>query len=49
MYVYASSGGHWPRKVPYWGTGRAELGVSIYDLITQCYWMGRGSDVRNAN
>jgi hypothetical protein len=32
MYVYFSSGGQWARKVPYWGTGRAELGGSIYDF-----------------
>jgi hypothetical protein len=25
MYVYFSSGGREARKVPYWGTGRAEL------------------------
>ncbi|KAI3573229.1 hypothetical protein IWW34DRAFT_148043 [Fusarium oxysporum f. sp. albedinis] len=30
MYVYFSSGGPSAPKVPYWGTGRAELEVGIY-------------------
>jgi hypothetical protein len=41
-------GGLRPRKVPFWGTGRAELGVSVYDLITQSYWIGRGLVVLDA-
>jgi hypothetical protein len=48
MYVYFSSRGHRPRKAPYGGTGCAELGVSIYDLIIQFYWNRRGSVVRDA-
>jgi hypothetical protein len=37
MYVYFSSGGREARKVPYWGTGRAELEKSepIYTLFTE--------------
>jgi hypothetical protein len=39
MYVYFSSGGREARKVPYWGTGRAELEElqSIYTLITEIF------------
>ena len=37
MYVYFSSGGPSAPKVPYWGTGRAELekSESIYTLFTE--------------
>jgi hypothetical protein len=38
-YVYFSSGGPSAPKVPYWGTGRAELEKlePIYTLITEYY------------
>jgi hypothetical protein len=37
MYVYFSSGGREARKVPYWGTGRAELvsSAKIYVKLSQ--------------